>query len=196
MLLLCPWIGVVNWHCCLLSHGWLPGLSIVGMRDPWAACLGQLPHRSLEQVLGAYPADASDSGPHRISGMLMIWLRVLEDHPSLWTDGSWEDYPVGGFEVAGAGVFLPAPEEAMRGAVWGTTEEYGDARLERCRVFMPVPSPLQTVQHAELWGAILAVQAFWPGHLGIDDLNVVRSIGRLLDQGAVTKPLPLFDDGD
>ena len=121
---------------------------------------------------------------------------VLEDHPSLWTDGSWEDYPVGGFEVAGAGVFLPAPEEAMRGAVWGTTEEYGDARLERCRVFMPVPSPLQTVQHAELWGAILAVQAFWPGHLGIDDLNVVRSIGRLLDQGVVTKPLPLFDDGD
>ena len=26
------------------------------------------------------------------------------------------DYPAGGIEVAGAGVYLPAPEEAMRGA--------------------------------------------------------------------------------
>ena len=26
----------------------------------------------------------------------------------------------------------------MRRAMWGTTEEYGDASLERCRVFMLV----------------------------------------------------------
>ena len=53
-----------------------------------------------------------------------------------------------------------------------------------------------TVQRAELWGASLALQAFWPGHLGIDNLNVVRYIGRLLDQGLVSKPLPLVKDGD
>ena len=80
--------------------------------------------------------------------------------------------------------------------VWGTTEEYGDAGLARCRVFMPVPGPLQTVERAELWGAMLALQAFWPRHLGIDNLNVVRSIGRLLDQGVVSKPVPLVKDGD
>ena len=28
---------------------------------------------------------------------------------------------------------------------WGTVEEYGDARLERCRAFLPVPGALQTV---------------------------------------------------
>ena len=60
----------------------------------------------------------------------------------------------------------------------GAAEEYGDARLERCRAFMPVPGPLQTLQRAGSWGAILALRAFWPGHLGIDNLNVVRYIGR------------------
>ena len=42
----------------------------------------------------------------------------------------------------------------------------------------------------------MALQAFGPGHLGIDNLNVVRSIGRLLDQGSLSKSLPLVKDGD
>ena len=45
----------------------------------------------------------------------------------------------GDFEVAGAGVYLPAAEVAFESAVWGVAEEYGDARLERRRVFVPVP---------------------------------------------------------
>ena len=36
-----------------------------------------------------------------------------------------------------------------------TAEEYGDARLERCRAFMSVPSVMQTAQRAEFWGAIM-----------------------------------------
>ena len=83
----------------------------------------------------------------------------------------------GGYEVAGAGVYLSAAEVAFEGAVWGVIEEYGDARLERCRAFMPVPGVLQTVQHAEFWDAILALQAYWPCHLGIDNLSVARTIG-------------------
>ena len=65
-------------------------------------------------------------------------------------------------------------------------EEYGDARLERCRAFIVVPGPL----HAEFWGAIIALQSCWPCHLGIDNLNVARTIGRLLDRGCLAKPLP------
>ena len=99
-------------------------------------------------------------------------------------------------EVAGAGVYLPASELAFDNSVWGTVEEYGDARLERCRAFLPVPGVLQTVQRAEFWGAIVALQAYWPCHLGIDNLNVVRSIGRLLDADCLAKPLPLVKDGD
>ena len=61
---------------------------------------------------------------------------------------------------------------------------------------MPVPGVMQTVQRAEFWGAIVAVQVYWPCHLGIDKLNVVRSIGRLLDADCLAKPLPLVKDGD
>ena len=32
--------------------------------------------------------------------------------------------------------------------------------------------------------------------MGIDNLNVARSIGRLLEQGCLAKPLPLIKDGD
>ena len=92
--------------------------------------------------------------------------------------------------------FLPAAEVAFDHSVWGTVEEYGDARLERCRAFLPVPGVLQTVQRAEFWGAIVALQAYWPCHLGIDNLNVARSIGRLLDHGSLNKPLHLVKDGD
>ena len=79
----------------------------------------------------------------------------------MWTDGSREAYPTGRFEVASAGVYLPAPELAMQGAVWGEAEEYGDVRLERRRAFMPVLGPLRTVQRAEFSGAILAGNR-WP----------------------------------
>ena len=80
--------------------------------------------------------------------------------------------------------------------IWGTAEEYGDARLERCRAFPLVPGVMQTVQRAECWGAIVALQAYWPCHLRIDNLNVVRSIGLLLDHDSLVKPLPFVKDGD
>ena len=39
----------------------------------------------------------------------------------------------------------PAAEAAFDNSFWGTVEEYGDARLERCRAFLPVPGVLQSV---------------------------------------------------
>ena len=55
---------------------------------------------------------------------------------------------------------------------------------------------MQTVQRADFWGAIVALQAYWPCHLGIDNLNVARTIIRLLDNDSLVKPLPLIKDGD
>ena len=40
------------------------------------------------------------------------------------------------------------------------------------------------------------MQAYWPCHLGIDNLNVARTFGRLLDKDSLVKPLPLIKDGD
>ena len=84
----------------------------------------------------------------------------------------------------------------FEGWVWGTVEEYGDARLERCRAFLPVPGVMQTVQRTDFSGAILAMQAYWPCHSGIDNLNVAGSIGRLLDRDSLIQPLLLVKDGD
>ena len=45
----------------------------------------------------------------------------MSDYPKNWTDGSREEFSsVGGFEVAGAGVYLPASELAFEGSVEGT----------------------------------------------------------------------------
>ena len=82
----------------------------------------------------------------------------IGDYP----DGSLEPYPSPGISVAGAGVYLPAPELALQGVIWMEVEDYGDARSDWCRAFVPVPGPLQTVR------TITALQAFWPGHVGVD----------------------------
>ncbi len=186
-----------RWPRCLLWHGWLPGLNGLTGGRPWALSFGELASFHLERCLGSYPVDFSAAWtPPDYWDADDIALE-MPDHPNIWTDGSREDYSsVGGFEVAGAGTYLPASEVAFDHSVWGTVEEYGDARLERCRAFLPVPGVLQSVQRAEFWGAIVALQAYWPCHLGIDNLNVVRSIGSLLDAGCLAKPLALVKDGD
>ena len=171
-----------NWPRCLLRHGWLPGLGGISDKDPWDTSFGDLASFHLERCLGAYPVNFDGCWtPPEYWDADDIALEMSE-HPNIWTDGSKEDYSsIGGFGIAGAGVYLPASEVAFEGLVWGTVEEYGDARLERCRAFLLVPGVIQTVQRAEFWGAIVAVQAYWPCHLGNDNLNVARSIGCLLD---------------
>ena len=186
-----------KWPRCLLWHGWLPGLNGMPGGKPWASSFGELAAFHLEGCLGAYPVDFNAAWtPPDYWDADDIALEV-PDHPNIWTDGSREDFSsIGGFEVAGAGFFLPASELAFDNVVWGTVEEYGNAQLERCRAFLPIPGVLQSVQRAEFWSATVALQAYWPCHLGIDNLNVVRSIGRLLDAGCLAKPLPLVKDGD
>ena len=151
----------------------------------------------MKGCLGAYPVDfAAASTPPEYWDADDIALEI-PDHPNIWTDGSKKDFSsIGGFEVVGAGVYLLASEIAFNNSVWGTVEESCDAQLERCRAFLPIFGVLQTVQRAEFWGAIVALQAYWPCHLGIDNLNVVRSIGRLLDADCLAKLLPLVKDGD
>ena len=65
-----------------------------------------------------------------------------------------------------------------------------------CRGFCSVPGPLQTVQRAQLWEVILALQASEAVHFGVDNLNVVRHVGRLLDGVLPSRHLELEDDGD
>ena len=61
---------------------------------------------------------------------------------------------------------------------------------------MSVPGPFQSVQRAELWGVILAFQSSDAVHVGVDNLGVVRHVGRLLDNRYCSSPSELVTDGD
>ena len=87
-----------------------------------------------------------------------------------------------------------------------------DGLSSSCLGFSSLPGPLQTVQKAEFWGVVLALQAANSVHLGVDNLNVVRHVGRLLDGSlglnvirhvgrllnglSSVRPLELVDHGD
>ena len=155
-----------RWPRCLLWHGWLLGLCSGDGRSFWAASFSQLACLELERCLSAYPADSSGHWtPPEYWDVDDIALEMSE-HPTNWTDGSREDFSsIDDFDVAGAGVYLPAAEVAFESAVWGVAEEYGDARMDRCRASMSVPGVLHTLQRAEFRGATVALQAYWPCHL-------------------------------
>ena len=71
-----------------------------------------------------------------------------------------------------------------------------DAVVGACRGFCSVPGPLQSVQRAEFWGVILALQDNHGVHLGVDNLNVVGHVGRFLDGKIGSRPAELVQDGD
>ena len=54
---------------------------------------------------------------------------------------------------------------------------------------LSVPGLPQTLQRAELWGVLLALQA-------ADNLSIVRHLGRLLDGNFGPCPAELAKDGD
>ena len=102
-----------------------------------------------------------------------------------------------GVSASGAGFFANHSEHSWNGRRWGHVDGVlVDRDLACCRGFSSVPGPLQTVQRAEMWGVILALQTSRAIHLGVDNLGVVRHVGRLLDgcRGAV--PFELVNDGD
>ena len=72
----------------------------------------------------------------------------------------------------------------------------GDAGAGACRSFCAVAGSLQSVQRAKFWGVILALQANDGVHLGVDNLGVVRHVGRLLDGKGTSRPAELVKDGD
>ena len=67
--------------------------------------------------------------------------------------------------------------------------------VERCVLFDSIRGPLQSVQCAELWGFILALQCPSAIHLGVDNLNVVH-VSRILDGRVACGPFELTNDGD
>ena len=113
-----------RWPRCLLWHGLLPGLGSGDWRSSWAASFRQLACLDLERRLGAYPVGSSGQWtPLHYWDADDIGLE-MSDHPNIRTGGSREDFSsVGGFEVAGAGVYLPAAEVAFESARYGELQK-------------------------------------------------------------------------
>ena len=121
----------------------------------------------------------------------------MPDHPDVWTDGSLVLDRLTGVSSSGAGFFAHQAGCFWRGCLWGKVDDVrSDLNHGCCRGFCSVPGPLQSVQRAELWGVILALQASRAFHLGVDNLGVVRHVGRLLSGCRRSKPFELVDDGD
>ena len=118
--------------------------------------------------------------------------RVAEE-PDVWTDGSLVDDKMSGASSVGAGCFTYRVSRLWASLRWGHwDDDVGeDAVVPACRGFCQVPVPLQTVQRAELWGVILALQANDGVHIGVDNLGVVRHVCRMLDGRGCSRPSEL-----
>ena len=101
----------------------------------------------------------------------------------MWTDGSFVRDELSGVGVGGCGVYSSRSGAGWFDRKWGHLELLppGDLGVERCVLYDSVRGPLQSVQRAELWGVILALQCSSAVHLGVDNLNVVRHVSRILD---------------
>ena len=71
-----------------------------------------------------------------------------------------------------------------------------DGGGEACRLYCSVPGPLQSVQRAELWGVLVALQGCLRLHVGVDNLNVVNHLSGLVAGRRAGRPFPLVNDGD
>ena len=141
--------------------------------------------------------------------MLVVWLRLLwvsihlgllaewspsdefdavqaassvSDHTNVWTDGSLVLDRVTGVSSSGAFFFLPTSLTTGGvhevGVMWMVFVQMIMFRLAGASFqFLGIS---RSVQRAEMWGVILALYS-GAVHLGVDNLGVVRHVGRLLD---------------
>ena len=185
-----------TWPRCLLWHGWLPALDI---RENWATGPHTLATSVIESRLGGFVSEDLNGWTSTAEWLAGVRAGALCAHPDVWTDGSLVRDEFSGISCGGAGVFA-----FSSGANWfhrsgGHLELLPpdpNSGLERSILFFSVPRPLQTVQRAELWGVIAALQASRPVHLGVDNANVVGHVGRILAGRKPGRPLELLVDGD
>ena len=162
-----------HWPRCLLWHGWLPGLSSRTLGSPWAVASSDLASSCLENALGSYPVSAFSAWqPFWDHDDVDDMIDDVPDFPNIWTDGSREPIPHLDFEIAGAGAFVHSPAIIFDSCHWGHAHDLDAPHEGSSHIFSGIPGPIQSVQRAEYWGVILALQAYSGIHIGIDNMNV------------------------
>ena len=169
------------WPRCLLWHGWLPALACAGGASPWAVSDEDIACARLERLLGSYSEENCRDWVSPDRFVDNIASSNVSDHPDVWTDGSFVWDELSGVGVGGCGVYSSKSGAGWFDRKWGHLELLppGDLGVERCVLYDFIRGPLQSVQRAELWGVILALQCSSAVHLGVDNLNVVRHVSRI-----------------
>ena len=162
---------------------------------PWAESPREGACNLLECALGRYSSDTLTEWqlPVGFDAEGAAWRAAAE--PDVWTAGSLVEDKVSGASSAGAGCSTYRGSRLWANWRCGHLDEGvdEDAVARACRGFCSVPGPLQSVQRAEFWGVILALQAIDGVHLGDDNLGVVRHVGRFLDGKIASRPAELVE---
>ena len=172
-----------HWSRRLLWHGWLPKLSGFNGAFPWAANAADSAGYLVESALGSYSSRLLVGWCLPVGFDAVEAASLLPASPNVWTDGSLVLDRVVGVSSSGAGFFAHQSVSCWDHRCWGL-------------FFLLFLGPLQSVQRAELWGVILALQSSGAVHLGVDNLCVVLHVGGLLDGRCCSVPFELVKDGD
>ena len=77
---------------------------------------------------------------------------------------------------------------AFTDTCWGHASKTGETEGEARKVVLAVPSPFHTVHRTEHWGVIPDLQALYPVHLDVDNVNKVRAAGQILSGAFSSNP--------
>ena len=147
----------------------------------WAISSSDLASSRLENALRPYPLFASSVWhPFWDQNDAQYMADDVLDDPNIWTDGSREPIPHLDIEIAGAGAFIHSPAIVFDSHHWSHFQDLDDLHESSSHIFAGIPGPIQSVQRAEYWGVILALQTYSGIHVGIDNLNVLRGVAALL----------------
>ena len=169
------------WRRCFLWSGWLPPLSLLPA-ESWAASSADVALHRVEAASGSYTEDCMDDWGCPLDHDVEEAAALMLDSLNVWTDGSLARDPLTALcallQLISTLVFAGSLG-FMRG--WG-----------RVRSFLLV----LTVQRDELWSATLALQAWIPVYVGIDNVTVVRQLGELIDDRIGGVPLQWLAGGE
>ena len=85
---------------------------------------------------------------------------IVPDYTNVWTDGSLILEKVAGISSSGAGFFADHSATFWDVRTWEQVDLlHSVGNFPACRGFCSVPGPYQSVQRAEMWGVILALQS-------------------------------------
>ena len=125
---------------------------------PWAGSPREGVSNLLESALWRYSSDALTEWQLLVGFDAEASVRRVATEPDILTDGSLVEDKVSGASSAGAGCFTYRCSRLWANWRWGhLDEDVGEDAVVvgACRGFCSVPSPLQSVQRAELWVLLL-----------------------------------------